>query len=128
MFQETVKEGMQAVRGLSRNDILAALGLERKRSLANVALPAAGLFTVGVLVGGGIAMLLSPKSGREMREKLRYKGSELAERAGEARQQVQSALPFESERPGQKPERGEKPEARSERKGESGSTRTAPQK
>jgi len=84
MIQDTVKDKMDAVRGLGSNDILAALGLERRRSAFDVLLPAVGVFAAGVVVGGGIALLLAPKSGRETRRQIKGKASELTHRIGES--------------------------------------------
>jgi gas vesicle protein len=84
MIQDTVKDKMDVVRGLSSNDILAALGLERRRSALDVLLPAVGVFAAGAILGGGIALLLAPKSGRETRRQLKGKASELTHRLGES--------------------------------------------
>lgn len=82
MIQDTVRDKLDAVRGLGSEDILAALGLERKRSALDVILPAAGIFAAGVVIGTGVALLLAPKSGREMRRDLKGKADELTSRIG----------------------------------------------
>jgi gas vesicle protein len=46
-------------------------------------LGALGLITVGALIGAGLALLLTPKTGEETRELLRERGSDLARRAQE---------------------------------------------
>ena len=56
------------VRGFNPEDILTAMGLEKRRSSAEKMLPMIGIFGAGLLVGAGVAMLLSPKTGREVRE------------------------------------------------------------
>ncbi len=45
---------------------------------------------IGVAVGFGLALLLAPKTGEEMREDLMHKGIELRDRAGE----LASRMPF----------------------------------
>jgi hypothetical protein len=51
---------------------LAAIGLQPRRSAADYLLPALGLFSVGMLVGAGLGLLLAPKRGRELRGDLRH--------------------------------------------------------
>jgi hypothetical protein len=96
MIQDAVKDRLDAVRGLSSEDILAALGLQRKRSVLDVILPAAGVFAAGIVVGTGVALLLAPKSGREMRRDIKGKATELTHRIGasaeEMAQEVRQAL------------------------------------
>ncbi len=55
----------------NRQEILAALGLEARRSISADAIQALGYVGVGVLIGGGLALLLAPKSGRELRDDVR---------------------------------------------------------
>lgn len=56
---------------LKKRDVMQALGLDTEVNWLPVAL--AG-FGVGCLVGAGVAILLAPKSGRELREDLRERG------------------------------------------------------
>lgn len=58
------------ISGLSKDDILATLGLERKSSMTSDVLGAVGLFGLGLLVGAAGALLLAPKSGQDLREDL----------------------------------------------------------
>ena len=51
---------------------------------------------VGVAVGFGLALLLAPKSGEEMRDDLMQRGIELRDRAGE----LASRMPFGDGEPG----------------------------
>jgi hypothetical protein len=57
-----------------KEDILDALGIEREVSWLPMAL--AG-FGVGCVVGAGIALLLTPKTGRELRDDLKTRGRDL---------------------------------------------------
>ena len=80
MIQDTVKDKFDTVRGLSTDDVLSALGLERRRAPFDVMLPAAGMFLAGIFVGAGVAFLLAPKSGRETRRELKNKATDLTRR------------------------------------------------
>ena len=84
MIQETVKDRLHAARGLSTNDVLAALGLERRRTPIDVIIPATGLFFAGLMVGAGVALLVAPRSGRETRGELRGRASNLRHRLSES--------------------------------------------
>jgi hypothetical protein len=55
---------------LSKEDILAALGLATKPTVSERVLSSAGLFGLGALVGAGVALLLAPSSGRDLRDDL----------------------------------------------------------
>lgn len=67
---EMMRRGARSLRRYDRDDLLAAIGLEPKRSTAEVVLPAVGFFAVGVLAGVGLGMLFAPKPGYELREDL----------------------------------------------------------
>ena len=67
-FRSAFEKVNDEVRNFSPDDILNALGLEKKRSGAEKMLPMIGIFGAGLLVGAGIALLLSPKSGKEIRD------------------------------------------------------------
>jgi hypothetical protein len=59
----------QLLRHLDRSDLARQLGLARGRRWDD-ALDAIGLFGAGVIVGAGLALLLAPRSGRELRERI----------------------------------------------------------
>jgi len=59
-----------ASRAPSAYDLLYRMGLERRRSRAMRAASRAGWIGVGMAVGSGLAMLFSPRSGPEVRERL----------------------------------------------------------
>lgn len=65
-----IKQGAANIQKYDKNDILAAFGMEPKRSTAAVVLPAVGFFAVGILAGVGLGMLFAPKPGYELREDL----------------------------------------------------------
>lgn len=64
----------------NKRDILNALGLETEGGYWTAAL--AG-FGVGCLVGAAVAIMVAPKSGRELREDIMGKGRELINRGKE---------------------------------------------
>ena len=58
------------LKNLSKDDVLAVLGLEARESAASAILGSLGLLGLGFLVGAGAALMLAPKTGRELREDL----------------------------------------------------------
>jgi gas vesicle protein len=62
---------MKDLRNLDKDDILEMLGLETRQSTGAWLAGSLGTFGVGLLVGAGIALMLAPKPGRELREDLR---------------------------------------------------------
>jgi hypothetical protein len=66
-----------AISNLSKDDILDALGIERSGSWLG---PAAAAFGIGLVVGAAAALLLAPKSGRELREDLTGRMREMREK------------------------------------------------
>lgn len=101
-MHDTVKETMKAVRDVGSDDILAALGLERRRNALDYVLPAVGYFAVGLAVGAGVTLLIAPKSGRQMRrelgEKVRNVGSQLGTAAEHVLHEAQDQLSPENGR------------------------------
>jgi hypothetical protein len=61
------------LRNLDKDDLLGLMGLESKHSTAGYLAGTLGTFGVGLLVGAGIALLLAPKPGHELREDIRDK-------------------------------------------------------
>ena len=59
------------LRNLDKDDLLGLMGLETKHSTAGYLAGTLGTFGVGLLVGAGIALLLAPKPGHELREDIR---------------------------------------------------------
>lgn len=54
---------------ISRLDILRTLGLSPR--MRDYLWPAIGLFSTGVLLGAGVALMLAPKSGAKLRAEIR---------------------------------------------------------
>ncbi|RKH58596.1 YtxH domain-containing protein [Corallococcus aberystwythensis] len=64
---------LKDLKKLDRDDVLDLIGLETRRSTAETALPALGIFAAGVLVGVGVGMLLADKPGTQLRGDLRQR-------------------------------------------------------
>ena len=64
---------MQDIKNMDKDDLLGMLGLEARRSDTSRVLKALGTFGIGLLVGAGVALLLAPKAGSELRQDLRTK-------------------------------------------------------
>ncbi len=62
---------LQDIKNMDRNDFLGLFGLETKHSLPHRLIGTFGTFGVGLLVGAGIALLLAPKAGSDVRHDLR---------------------------------------------------------
>lgn len=56
---------------LEKDDLLNLIGLETRRGPTDWLLPTLGAFSVGLLVGAGIGLMLAPKPGNELRNDLR---------------------------------------------------------
>jgi gas vesicle protein len=64
---------LKDLKNMDKDDLLGLLGLEQKSSTSAWVAGTLGTFGVGLLVGAGIALLLAPKPGRELREDIRDK-------------------------------------------------------
>jgi hypothetical protein len=58
------------LKNLSKDDVLAALGLQTRDSTLGTVFGSLGLIGIGMLIGAGAALMMAPKSGRELREDL----------------------------------------------------------
>jgi hypothetical protein len=109
MWDQILKSKARTMRDFGTDDILSALGLERQRSAFEIALPTTLAFVAGAAAGAGIALLFAPKTGREMREDISNRASELSNKAseftkslsstaGELAEDARAALPLSEER------------------------------
>jgi len=73
------------IRDLTKEDLLARLGLTISPTTGQRLGSTLGILAVGLLVGAGVALLLAPKSGRELR-------SDLEEGLGDARRRADEAV------------------------------------
>ncbi|HEY5284364.1 MAG TPA: YtxH domain-containing protein [Polyangia bacterium] len=64
---------LQDLKDMDKDDFLGLIGLQTKRSLTGDLLGTLGTFGIGLLVGAGVALLLAPKPGRDLRQDLRAK-------------------------------------------------------
>jgi len=98
MLDELLRAKARSLRGLSSDDLLSALGLGRRHTVFDDALPTGLAFVAGLAAGAGIALLLAPKSGREMRQDLSQRasalGGKLTSAASDVADQVRHALPL----------------------------------
>jgi YtxH-like protein len=58
------------IRNFSKDDVLAALGLQTRTSALTSVFGSIGLIGLGMVIGAGAALMMAPKSGRELREDL----------------------------------------------------------
>ena len=73
---------MSYLENLNPNQWLHAIGLQREAEsayLMDTVLPALAFFSAGMVVGAAVAVLVTPKTGRELRNDLSRKASELTE-------------------------------------------------
>ena len=56
---------------MDKDDLHNLLGLETRKRSADWLLPTLGAFSVGLLVGAGLGLLMAPKPGAELRDDLR---------------------------------------------------------
>ncbi len=73
---------------LDKDDVLELIGLETRKDPSEWLLPALGAFSVGLLVGAGLGLLMAPKPGAELRDELRSRlqgGESLANGSGQQR-------------------------------------------
>lgn len=93
---------MDNITDMSRMDVLRNLGLAPR--VRDYIWPALGLFSTGVLLGAGAALLLAPKSGAKLRAELR---DELRSRVDE----IERKLGVSGSSQGQGQGKGSKPKA-----------------
>jgi hypothetical protein len=58
------------IKDVTKNDLLASVGLATKQTTTDRLLSAFGFFGIGVVVGAATALLFAPKSGQGLREDL----------------------------------------------------------
>jgi gas vesicle protein len=71
-----------------RDDVLGALGLQSKSSTTSWVLGTLGLFGLGMVIGAGVALMLAPKPGAELRRELEDRIRNVRDRIGNGQQQA----------------------------------------
>ena len=71
---------VRAVSDIEMDDVLSPLGLSRRRSHMAQDL---ALLGAGMVVGGAVALIFAPMSGRETRQRLARKADELSDAAAD---------------------------------------------
>jgi gas vesicle protein len=71
---------LQDIKDMTKEDILAAIGLAPKPSAGQWMAGTLSVFGLGLIVGAGAALLLTPRTGREMRGDLADRVKTLRER------------------------------------------------
>jgi gas vesicle protein len=61
------------LKDMDKDDFLGLIGLQSKNSFTSELLGTLGTFGIGLLVGAGVALLLAPKPGRDLRHDIRAK-------------------------------------------------------
>jgi hypothetical protein len=102
MLDELFRMKARQLRNIDSDSLLSMLGLERRHTALDAAIPTGLAFLAGAAAGAGIALLLAPKSGREVRQDLSNRASELSGKlssaASEVADQVRQALPGDTNR------------------------------
>jgi len=84
---------LHAAQNLGPNDILGSVGLERRRSAMDKLLPALGWVGVGTVIGAGVALLLAPSTGKELRQKVSQQIGEAKTRLDNGIHTLEETLP-----------------------------------
>jgi len=93
MIRTAFRDGLNSLQNFSSDDILAAMGLERRRApLTGVVIPSVALFTAGALVGAAAAVLLTPKTGPVLRRELSEGARDLSQKIGNSATQATQAV------------------------------------
>ncbi len=77
------QQAVKVARNFEIDDLWGVVGLQRRRSVAQMILPAIGLVSLGAAVGAGAALLIAPSSGKELRQRLSERVDKLTERINE---------------------------------------------
>jgi hypothetical protein len=64
---------LRDLKDMDKDDFLGLIGLQSKHSFTRELLGTLGTFGIGLLVGAGVALLLAPKPGRDLRGEIRAK-------------------------------------------------------
>ena len=73
---------LQDIKDMTKGDVLSAIGLASKPSTGQWLAGTLSIWALGVVVGAAAALLLAPRSGRELRDDLTDRVKTLRDRAG----------------------------------------------
>jgi gas vesicle protein len=77
---------LKDLKNLDKDELLSLLGLESKQSTSSWLAGTLATFGIGMLVGAGVALMVAPKAGRELRgdirDRLRRAPDDLSEAVG----------------------------------------------
>lgn len=90
-----VRQVVRSVQDMRLNDVLGTIGLQRRRSTLDHVLPALGWIGLGTAIGAGVALVLAPSSGKELRARVSH---ELGEVKSRVDREIRSAEQSLSER------------------------------
>jgi hypothetical protein len=71
---------LRDITDLDKEDILGALGLQTKNSTVGWVFGTLGLFGLGMVIGAGVALMVAPKPGSELRRDLEGRFRSVRER------------------------------------------------
>lgn len=83
---------LKDLKNFDKDDVLELLGLETKKDATDWLLPTLGAFSVGVLLGAGLGLLIAPKPGAELRDDLRNRLREGQDALSSAASQARSEI------------------------------------
>lgn len=86
------RKAVKIARELSGDDMLGYVGLQRKRTFADYAVPALGFFAAGLAAGTGIGLLIAPTPGRELRHQIGTRYQNARNRIGAATEHLQDKV------------------------------------
>lgn len=77
------QQAVKVVRRLEFDDVLGLLGMQRRRSAADLILPTIGLISLGAMVGASTALLMAPTSGAKLRQQLAERADKFTDKLHE---------------------------------------------
>jgi len=71
---------LTTLKDMTREDILNAIGLQTRKEPASYLAPIVGIFGTGVLIGVGVGFLMAPKAGKELRQNVTEKVTDVTDK------------------------------------------------
>jgi hypothetical protein len=78
------------IKDMSKDDLLGILGLTTKPTASERMLSSLSMLGIGLLCGAGVALLLAPKSGQDLRDDLGQRLRELRAKSSNDAEDVES--------------------------------------